>query len=359
MKELVPTSGLIGLRETIEEWNGDFERIAKEAGISPSLFGMRDGYVPTRKVQAFAAIAARVLRRPDFGLLWGARSDLVFMGPLHIAFTNAKTVRAAMQILCTYTHTVNSVLRVTLGPGPEPATTLLGMVNTMARPPSLVQTMERNLVVVMRMLRCVLGPRYKPQQVFIKHSRSGPESAYVKAFGVVPLFEQRVYGFVVKTKDTNHSITERDTRLFEMAEGYLRQHAGQADSDGRLIEAVQVLAKTGEYSVEGLSEVVGVHSRTLQRRLRSAGISFAKLRDDARRAQAEQLLQRSEQSVTAIALELGYSDLTSFSHSCRRWFGMSPTAFRRQVGQLQAGASIARKNPLVVARRLRRTPKGA
>ena len=341
----------------MEECGGDFERIAREAGIPVALFAQRDGYVPTRKVQTFASIAARVLRRPDFGLLWGARSDLLLLGPIHIAFMNAKTVRAGMQIMYAYLQTVFPVLRMTLGPGPEANTALLSLMNAMARPPSLVHSMERNLVILMRMLRGVLGPRHKPQRLLIKHARNAPESAYVAAFGVVPLFEQRVYGFVLTTRDADHRITGRDSRLFDMAEGYLRQNA--RGEDGRLIEAVQVLAKTGVYSIERLPELVGIHSRTLQRRLRSAGMSFAKLRDDARRAQAEQLLERSDESITSIALELGYADLASFSHSCRRWFGMPPTAVRRRARQSDVDAPVNRTNSLMAANRLRQTPEGA
>lgn len=308
-------------------------------------------------MQAFATIAARVLRRPDFGLLWRARSDLLLLGPIQIAFMTAKTVRAAMQITGAHLQTVFPVLRMTLGPGPEEGTVLLSLMNTLARPPSLVHSMERNLVILMRMLRGVLGPRFKPQQLLIKHARNAPESAYVAAFGVVPLFEQRVFGFVLTTRDADHNITGRDSRLFEMAEGYLRQNAG--GEDGRLIEAVQALAKTGDHSIERFSQLLGIHSRTLQRRLRSAGMSFAKLRDDTRRAQAEQLLERSEESITSIALELGYADLPLFSPSCRRWFGMSPTAVRRRARRSHPDAPGNRTHPLMVAHRLRQLPECA
>ena len=47
------------------------------------------------------------------------------------------------------------------------------------------------------------------------------------------------------------------------------------------------------------------------------------------------LLQSSEQSVTEVALEVGFYDHSDFSRQFRRIMGQSPTDYRRQkVGQM-------------------------
>jgi AraC-like DNA-binding protein len=69
--------------------------------------------------------------------------------------------------------------------------------------------------------------------------------------------------------------------------------------------------------------------RTLKRRLRSEGTSFRTLLAQSRRARAEALLQDPRLSLTEIADQLGFADLSSFSQAFKRWSGVAPSAWRR------------------------------
>jgi AraC-like DNA-binding protein len=65
---------------------------------------------------------------------------------------------------------------------------------------------------------------------------------------------------------------------------------------------------------------MGVSRRTLVRRLADAGVGYRRLADDELRRRAERLLRSGALSHAEIAIELGYSEPTSFSRACRRWF---------------------------------------
>ncbi len=49
---------------------------------------------------------------------------------------------------------------------------------------------------------------------------------------------------------------------------------------------------------------------------------------------ANELLLYADRSISNIALELGYTDLPSFSKAYKRWFGLSPQAYRQQNGYI-------------------------
>jgi AraC-like DNA-binding protein len=76
-----------------------------------------------------------------------------------------------------------------------------------------------------------------------------------------------------------------------------------------------------------VSRRIGLHPRTLSRRLTARGTTFRSIVDNERLERARQLLV-TEGSIDHIARQLGYSDGSAFSRAFKRWTGTSPTAFR-------------------------------
>ncbi|MCB1706725.1 MAG: AraC family transcriptional regulator ligand-binding domain-containing protein [Halioglobus sp.] len=69
-------------------------------------------------------------------------------------------------------------------------------------------------------------------------------------------------------------------------------------------------------------------STTLHRRLRDEGTSFQKLKDQCRRDAAIQLLRDENNSGTAVAEYLGFSDPSAFFRAFKKWTGLTPQQFR-------------------------------
>lgn len=74
-----------------------------------------------------------------------------------------------------------------------------------------------------------------------------------------------------------------------------------------------------------------VSERTLQRKLDASGTRFSDLVETAVQRRAYALLQDPSQSITTVALTLGYSDAAHFSRAFKRWAGMSPQLWRESV----------------------------
>ena len=78
--------------------------------------------------------------------------------------------------------------------------------------------------------------------------------------------------------------------------------------------------------------------RTLQRRLQDSGTTLRILADEVRREMVLGLLADPNMALTAIALRCGFVDATTMNHAFQRWFGLSPTAYRKNLrGQKAAG----------------------
>jgi AraC-like DNA-binding protein len=93
-------------------------------------------------------------------------------------------------------------------------------------------------------------------------------------------------------------------------------------------EIARVLVK-GEVGIEHLAKATGTSVRTLQRRLKDAGVNYSDLQNDVRKTLALNLLENETLALAEIAFSLGYSEVSAFNHAFRRWVGQSPGDYRR------------------------------
>ena len=81
-------------------------------------------------------------------------------------------------------------------------------------------------------------------------------------------------------------------------------------------------------SINDVASAMNMAARTLQRKLADEGSSFAGLIDEVRQSQALHKLKHTQESIIAIAIDLGFSEPSAFSRACKRWFGKSPSEVR-------------------------------
>jgi AraC-like DNA-binding protein len=95
-----------------------------------------------------------------------------------------------------------------------------------------------------------------------------------------------------------------------------------------LVRAQLVRPHPGEApSLEDVSAVLGMSSRTLRRRLQSENTTFQRVLDDARRTMAERHLLRGGISTAELAFVLGFSEESAFHRAFKRWTGTTPARF--------------------------------
>jgi AraC-like DNA-binding protein len=97
----------------------------------------------------------------------------------------------------------------------------------------------------------------------------------------------------------------------------------------------------GNGTYKSVASALGLHPRTLQRRLRQEGESFEAIKDSVRREIALRYLQQPHVSLVRVTEILGYSETSVLSRSCHRWFSASPRRLRNDlnicVSRRQAG----------------------
>ena len=88
---------------------------------------------------------------------------------------------------------------------------------------------------------------------------------------------------------------------------------------------------TGHFSLPLIADKLNMSERKFKNELKKADIKYRDYLEDVRK---DLFIEKYDtgMSFTDIAQELGYNDQSAFSKAFKRWYGMSPRAFKAQVG---------------------------
>jgi AraC-like DNA-binding protein len=121
-----------------------------------------------------------------------------------------------------------------------------------------------------------------------------------------------------------------DPTAYRLALEELRRTLGQKSMPRSLSEEVRLALEHGSglKSSRAVASDLSISVSTLKRRLAEEGTTYRDLLERSLLERATLHLLDSSITISQIAAELGYGDLTNFSHAFKRWTGQSPTQFR-------------------------------
>jgi AraC-like DNA-binding protein len=99
---------------------------------------------------------------------------------------------------------------------------------------------------------------------------------------------------------------------------------------GSLRQVIATFLPEGQCGLAQVASALGMHQRTLQRKLAVIGQDYSELLSQVRFEKTLHLFGNSELKIHDIALELGFQDASNFSRSFRQWTGVTPSQFRNQ-----------------------------
>jgi AraC-like DNA-binding protein len=123
-----------------------------------------------------------------------------------------------------------------------------------------------------------------------------------------------------------------EKKVAERAEPKPAEHSTQGQALIKQIErAFHDKPRLMGLGLEALAEELGLHARTLQRRLKEVDDSHSAIQGRVRYELAQQWLKNEALPIEDISDRLGFSDRRSFTQAFTRWSGITPSQYRRQV----------------------------
>jgi AraC-like DNA-binding protein len=109
------------------------------------------------------------------------------------------------------------------------------------------------------------------------------------------------------------------------------RHMAEAVRAQDLVARIETVIANDALELPTVARRLNLSERTLQRRLKEAGLNFRAVSNDARMKRARKLLSEGTTSIADVAARLGYAETASFTHAFQRLSGCTPRQFRRDT----------------------------
>ncbi len=324
--------GLVALPTLIRRLGADPDSIFAAAGLDPRLLAEPSNRIPYPPLLRVLNDAASLTGCPHFGLLAGGTWQLASMGVVGEVARHSPTVGLALHELITHQHlNAEGTLAFLLH---HNGFVDLGYAVCTPFAESTIQLYDAALAVSVNILRELCGAGWNPTEVFLPHSPPADVAPF-----------QRYFRSRLRFDSPFCAIRFPETWMAESIQGAepvrLRRARAQANAAGKatLLEAVPRSLRTlllhGKGSGADVAQVLAMHRRTLNRRLREQGTTFQEVLDRVRFSVAKELLEDTAAPLPRIAAALGYSEAASFVRAFRRWTGVTPGAWRGSARPLE------------------------
>jgi len=311
----------------------NIEPVFREQGIATDLIHLESTTViPSQLQQVMEACVARA-RHHHYPFMLGETFAFEYMPDIGTFLTTSSTLRDTLRVFDWVRELINPALNVRLEERGDEAWLLLEFEGAAVEP--AVYFTESTFASIFKFGRTLLGERALFGRLCLRHAAPPYAAAYHRYFGIDILFDQPQYALVFERALLDVPLEGAFPALHRQAEYRVQRQltrlpkSAAPDSVVALIE--QTFAQRPELlgqGIERMAEALGLHHRTLQRRLQDEGQGYADLQAKARFRKAADWLQDDELSIEAISERLGFSDRRSFTRAFTRWAGMSPSAFR-------------------------------
>lgn len=316
----------------------DHVRLCAGTPLLPDELADYSRPVPVAHMLTCVKNAVALATSPDWHLPYAKSMAEHFHGPVTLALVNAPTLGDGFDALVRYMpkrvpyhHWAGTVVD---------GSYYCELVELIDFGPVRAVVVEVPLLVMHEYVHTVRGGQIQGAHVELRYAPTRYTQSYARYFDCPIEFNAPRNAFVVPAAWLDDTNAGYDESAWRMALRRCEQTSSvprEQDTLTRVHHEVyaSIEAASGPAAPPRLHAVAGrlhVSPRTLIRRLREAGTTYQAIVDDIQMTRARDLLGNDAYRVCDVATELGFQDPASFGRSFKRWFGMTPGAYRGAFG---------------------------
>ena len=321
---------LSGFIETTKELNLKSDEILYAHGLNTNYFDrigtdeMMDFELAIRLIESVAKESGQ----HHCGVLMGSKQDIHFLGIIGYLMEQSKDVLDALNALSQHLsiHTPTPVTIEDYG-----QLTGINFINIL---PLSRQSYSNEMAMAQAMviMKTLCGNQFRPKSVHFNHARKSDSTIYERIFRSPVHFEQSKTELIFDSELNNQPILRADPLLKEILTRQIEQIKTDESMDIRsqVEPLIRRSLQSQRYQIDRVAKHLSLHPRTLQRKLKDAGMNYSKIVEDIRKDVATERLKNSNITIMQLSDYLGYNDNTAFTRAFKKWFGETPVQWRKK-----------------------------
>ncbi len=323
-----------------------YNELMQSLGVAPAPLLLRNGLEPNalddpetllslHSIIHLLEESAAVAQCPDLGLRLAGKLDSGVLGVIALVIQNAPTARQAITDVSTYLCFHSPGFEVIVDEQSLKFDDCVALRFEINLPVFIAQrqTIDACIGYMFIFLSSLFGDIFRVRGISLPHSPLALKSSY-SSFFHAPVFFDESYAAL----HMHRSIFEKDLKSFNPVvrklalDHILRQLPPKTSPTSyRVRQALVRTVGLNHGTKSEIGELLGMHPRTLQRRLYQEGVSFEALREEVYKSATLRFLQETQIPLKQLAGALGFSEQSALARSCKRWFGSSPSEIRSRA----------------------------
>lgn len=321
-------TSLMALPALLHDLGTGLPEVLEGTGVTPDDI-RPDTFVPYAAFLAVLDKASRATGRDDLGILLGKRQTLATLGPLGDVLRHATTLGEAISDFAAFqgrnstggaVYFMRADRDVILGYAVyDPAARVSRQIY------DLVVTVGCNLIAELT------GGAVAPDEILLSRSEPDDPAPYHRLGRCPVRFDQHQTGVLLRASTLDLALPEADRTLHDRALTRLlaAPEGGPLPLVAHVRHILRPLLLMGQAGMDQVAGRLGLHPRTMRRRLLREGTSFEVIKDEVRQAAARDLLRLGDLSISDISATLDYATPSAFVQAFRRWEAKSPGNWRK------------------------------
>ncbi|WP_390617004.1 AraC family transcriptional regulator ligand-binding domain-containing protein [Maricurvus nonylphenolicus] len=330
---LIPASYSRIIARELNLQERELEPLLRGTGLPINILLPGDeAYITAQQQMRVLDNAQHILGSPEIGLRLGRQLQPSSHGPLGYLVLSSPDVITALESFADFLPLRLPLASVQVDLDEHYLTCILE-IRVSAKPNVLRIMQECFALMIQAVVESVLGRELTEASIELQHARPSHSDCYGDYLHSAVHFSQtvnRVQMPAVLARKAN-------------ASGHSDSYSLSQDHCCRLLEQIPVSAMSttdqvrrlllshpaGSITEADVAREMFVSKRTLARRLAEEGSSYRTISEKLLSELAVRHLRESNFSIDAVAASLGYCDAAAFRKAFRRWYGQTPSQYRR------------------------------
>lgn len=334
MNLVIRSGALQNYQTLVQALGGDSRELLRRNHINPDALRNPDTPISLTSTIHLLEESAAATRCPDFGLRLAGSQDPEMLGPLAIVIQSAPNIAQAVTDASRYLFLHSPAYEMVLDQSSALFDDCVALRFGIRLPEFIQQRqiLDGCLGLTYRIGRLLSAREFALRGVSLPHSPIAEESVYRRYFGVPAHFAQPYAALHVHRDVLKTDLKAVSPALRQLALDYIARRVPPRTlllSD-RVRQTLTHTMGAGKGTKAEIAALLGMHPRTLLRRLALEGVVFEEIREEIYKQAALRFLCETDIPLTQLAGALGFSEPSALTRSCRRWFGHPPSTIRAQ-----------------------------